>query len=107
MRGGVLVGEFVALVGFTGDDDDLPRIELEFGAGGAQGVHSALRGIWIGVETHRGLSFGHVRGQWPFQHQVHDACASAVATLGTPPWGCSPTFISQMEIMGTNFENSR
>ena len=35
--------KIVALVRLAGDNDDLLRVEFEFGAGGAQGVDGALR----------------------------------------------------------------
>ena len=63
-------------------------------AGGAQAVHRALRGIARCVERVDG---------------PHACVSPSGAPLGRRDQrrrGCSPAFISQIEMIGTNFANS-
>ena len=99
----MLIGKFVAIVGLAGDDDDLPRVEVQFGGGGAQGVDGALRGGRIGVESVEGF-----HSATSVDNGTNPNCSlSTVPGAGTPPWCCSPTLSSHMEMIGTNFVNSR
>ena len=98
----MLVSEPVAFVGLTGDHDDLRRL-IGARSWRARKESTARCALRARHRAHRVLSFGHVLGQRPFQR--HSVMREAVRERRK--CGCRPTFISQMEIMGTNFVNNR
>ena len=57
-RGGLRVSKVIALVGLSGNNHDLLRVELELRAGGAQRIDRALGAFRIGVQTIEGVHCG-------------------------------------------------